>query len=236
MGKATALAFAREGAKVVIASRRITESLKTVDAIKALGGDAVFFQTDISKEDQVQNLIHKTMVTYSRLDFAYNNAGAESPNVCLVADKTSKDFDLVINVNLKGTWLCLKYELLQMTKQKRGVIVNCSSMSGLRVNFGMSDYCASKFGVIALTQSAALEYASKGIRVNAVCPGFIRTPMLETALKKYPKIIDHMRETVPMGRIGNPEDIAETVLWLCSDSAAYITGQAIVVDGGKLTG
>lgn len=236
IGRAAALAFAQKGAKVVVADIEAKGGHDTVSMIKEAGGEVLFVETDVSKSPEVKKLISKTIETYDRLDCAFNNAGIAPGKIGVpVAEQTEEDFDRIISINLKGVWLCMKYEILQMIKQGSGSIVNCSSIAGLRGNIvDTSAYIASKHGVIGVSKAAALEYAKGGIRVNVVCPGYVRTPMLENAIRVNPQIEVRMKNRVPVARMGTPEEIAETVVWLCSDAASYITGQSFVLDGGML--
>ena len=233
IGEATALLFAREGAKVVVASRGIEPGNKTVQEIKNNGGDAIFVQTDVSKAVDVQTVIRKTVETYGRLDCAFNNAGIMPPKARL-AEETEETWDNVIAINLKGVWLCLKYEILQMLKQGGGgAIVNTSSVAGLRASRVSAAYGASKAGIVGLTKSAALEYGRDGIRVNVVCPALILTPFWTT--RNEPNIHDQMASDLPLRRMGKPEEVAEAVVWFCSDAASFVTGAALPIDGGQFT-
>ncbi|MBA3037318.1 MAG: SDR family oxidoreductase [Desulfobacterium sp.] len=232
IGQATALAFAREKAKVVIADIMIKEGEETVRMIKNGGGEAYFIKTDISSHNEIENLIQKTIEKYGRIDYALNSVGI-GVKLALTADFHEEDWDRVMNINLKGIWLCMKYEIPHMLKQGGGVIVNMSSASGLHGTPYQSAYSASKHGVLGLTKTTALEYALSGIRVNAICPGPILTPGTEGYLERDPEARKRFNETTPMGRLGMPQEVAETVLWLCSDAASYITGQSIVIDGGR---
>jgi len=231
IGRATALAFAREGAKVVIADVAVEDGEETVRMIEESGGKAIFVETDVSQSDQVEALINKAVETYGRLDCVFNNAGIEGEQA-LTPDYTEENWDRVININLKGVWLGMKYEIPQMLKQGGGAIVNMSSVAGL-VGFPSSPaYVASKHGILGLTKTAALEYATEGIRVNAVCPGVIRTPMVERATGGDPEVEAQFAAMEPVGRMGKPEEVAEAVVWLCSDAASFVTGHSMVVDGG----
>jgi NAD(P)-dependent dehydrogenase (short-subunit alcohol dehydrogenase family) len=233
IGRATALAFAREGAKVAVVDINAQGGEETVQLIKKAGGNATFVKCDVSKAADVEAMIKKTVDTYGRLDCAFNNAGVGVKKSTV--DCTEEEWDLSINVLLKGVWLCMKYEIPVMLKQGSGAIVNTSSAGGLIGSPGHSPYTAAKHGVIGLTKVAALDCASAGIRVNAVCPGGVRTPMLEPLLVN-PEYVDSFLRIHPMGRIGNPEEIAEAVLWLCSDAASFVTGVALPVDGGVVIG
>lgn len=228
IGRATAIAFAKEGAKVVVSDVNVKDGETTVRDIQKIKGEATFIKCDVSSEPEVKNLIDEIIKIHGQLDCAYNNAGIEG-TPALTTECTSENWDKTININLKGVWLCMKYELLVMEKKGKGSIVNCSSIAGLVGFEAIPAYVASKHGVIGLTQTAALEFAKKNIRVNAVCPGAIKTPMLDRFTKGEDQ---EMAEQEPMGRVGQPEEIADSVLWLCSDKASFVTGQAIAVDGG----
>jgi NAD(P)-dependent dehydrogenase (short-subunit alcohol dehydrogenase family) len=230
IGRASALAFAREGAKTVVADVLVEGGEETVRMIKEAGGDALLVRTDVSKSAEVEGLMQKIVETYGRLDYAHNNAGiagADAPT----ADCTEENWDHTIAINLKGVWLCMKYEIPQMLKQGGGAIVNTASTAGLVGLEGSPAYCASKGGVVQLTRAAALDYAKAGIRVNAVCPGVIRTPMVEP-LVGDPEAEAGLIAVEPIGRMGKPEEVAEAVVWLCSDAASFVTGTAMPVDGG----
>jgi NAD(P)-dependent dehydrogenase (short-subunit alcohol dehydrogenase family) len=228
IGHATALAFAQEGAKVVVSDVDSKLGLNTVEEIKKNNGEAFFVKCDVSSEEEVKNLVSKTVEKYGRLDCAYNNAGVEG-KLASTTECTSDNWDRTINVNLKGTWLCMKYEIPEMLKNGKGSIVNCSSIAGLVGFETIPAYVASKHGVIGLTETASLEFAKQNIRVNAVCPGAVHTPMLDRFTENNEQA---MADQDPMGRVGKPEEIADSVLWLCSDKSSYVTGQAIAVDGG----
>ena len=231
IGRASALAFAREGAKVVVADTIAEDGEDTVDSIRRDGGDASFVRTDVSKATEVESMVNKTIQIYGSLDCAYNNAGvAISP--CLTPETSEKDWDHVINVNLKGVWLCMKYEIPQMIRSGKGTIVNASSMVGLIGLAKRSAYAASKHGVIGLTKVAALEYANSGIRINAICPAVVRTPLVESIMKSDPEAESQLMSMIPMERLGTLEEIAEVVVWLLSDASSFVTGHALAVDGG----
>ncbi|MCU1284141.1 MAG: short chain dehydrogenase [Acidobacteriales bacterium] len=235
IGRDTAVLFARHGAKVVIAGRRETEGTETLDLVRAAGADGLFVKTDVSQSADVRALVEKTVAKFGRVDVAFNNAGVEGAWVP-ITEQTEEDWDQTIDINLKGVWLCLKYELQQMLKQGTGgAIVNMASIAGLMGSAGASTYCASKHGVMALTKSAALETARTGIRVNVVCPAVIETPMGER-LFGAPDMKQWAISMHPIGRFGMPMEIAEAVLWMCSDRASFMTGQSIVLDGGFLAG
>jgi NAD(P)-dependent dehydrogenase (short-subunit alcohol dehydrogenase family) len=231
IGRACALAFAREGAKVVVADVQVRGGEETVQMIKEAGGESIFVKTDVSKTADVEALVKRAVDTYGRLDCAINNAGIEGI-IAQTADGTEENWNRVININLKGVWLCMKYEIPEMQKQGGGAIVNMASVAGLVGFQGMPAYCASKGGIIQLTKVAALEYAKAGIRVNAVCPGVIRTPMVERVTGGNPEAEAQFTAMEPVGRMGTPEEIAESVVWLCSDAASFVTGHPMVVDGG----
>jgi NAD(P)-dependent dehydrogenase (short-subunit alcohol dehydrogenase family) len=233
IGRATALAFAREGARVAIADMADNAAQETVAEVKAAGGEAMAIRCDVTKAADVQAMVEAVVKTYGKLDCAFNNAGVGSGQVGMsntkLADWPEAVFDQVVGINLKGVWLCMKYELPRMVAQGGGVIVNTSSVAGLVGIAGTAGYNASKHGVIGLTKTAATEYAEANIRVNAICPGPIKTPMNEATVK----IAGEARYIqIPMGRRGAPEDIGEMVLFLCSDRSAYTTGAAFPVDGG----
>lgn len=229
IGQATAIAFAKKGAKVVIADW--VESHETLDRIKALGGEAIFVKCDVSKATEVKALVAKTVSTFGQLDFAVNNAGIESVSAP-THECTEENWDRTIDVNLKGVWLGMKYEIIQMLKQGKGAIVNTASIAGLVAFTNIPAYVASKHGILGLTKNAAMEYAKLGIRVNAVCPGVIKTPMLDRSAGGKKEVEDTFATLEPIGRVGQPEEIAAAILWLCSDEASFVTGHPLVVDGG----
>ncbi len=233
IGRASALAFAREGAKVVVADVQVKGGEETVRVIKDTGHEAIFVKADVSKASDVENLISTTVRTYSRLDCAHNNAGIEGTSASTI-DCTEENWDRVIDINLKGVWLCMKYEIPAMLKQG-GAIVNTSSVAGFVGFRDMPAYCASKGGIIALTRATALEYAARGIRINAVCPGVIRTAMVERVTGGKPEAEAPFIGLEPVGRMGTPEEVAEAVVWLCSNAASFVTGHPMVVDGGLIS-
>ena len=230
IGRATATEFAKQGAKVVVSGRREKEGRDVIAEIKALGGEAIFVKTDVSKASDVKAMIEQTLETFGRLDYAFNNAGIEQALTPL-PEQTEETYDQIMNINVKGVWLALKHEVPAMLKAGGGAIVNNSSIAGL-VGFAMAPvYVASKHAVNGLTKSVALEYAKQNVRINAVAPGPIETRMyLDFA--KTPEVRQMLESAVPSGRVGQPEDIASTVIWLCSGSASFVTGQIFPVDGG----
>jgi len=233
IGSATALAFAREGAKVVVSGRREKEGHEVISLIKKNGGEGMFIKTDVASESDVAALVTKTMSTYGRLDAAFNNAGIEGETGKQTHEQSVENYRAVMDVNVLGVLLAMKHEVSAMLKNGGGAIVNNSSVGGLIGFPGVSVYVASKHAVIGLTKSAALEYAAKSIRVNAVSPGGIVTPMLDRftggADTDFFKQLEAMH---PIGRTGLPEEIAEAVVWLCSEKASFVTGQSLAVDGG----
>ena len=233
IGRATALVFAREGARVVVADLNVVGGQETVQLVKAAGGEAVFVETDVAQAASVEAMVQTALDTYGRLDCAHNNAGVEGV-LSRTAEQTEQDWEPVIRINLKGVWLCMKYELPHMVQQGSGAIVNTASGAGLIGVKRMAAYVASKHGVIGLTKTAALEYAKSGVRVNAVCPGVIQTAMVERVSGRRPDVLEKMIAAEPIGRSGQPEEIAESVVWLCSDAASFVTGHAMAVDGGAV--
>ena len=235
IGRETAVLFAKAGAKVAVAGRREVEGNETIELIRAAGGDGLFVKTDVSKASEVEALIQRTIEKFGRLDVAFNNAGIEGVWAPIVR-QSEEDWDRTIATNLKSVWLCLKYEIRQMLQQGAGgAIVNMSSITGLVGAVGAAAYSASKHGVIGLTQTAALENAKSGIRINAVCPGFTETPMADRALR-VPAMHKYVLSLHPIGRLGRPTEIAEAVVWMCSDRASFMAGQSLVLDGGFLAG
>lgn len=232
IGRATSLAFAREGAKVAIADVNVEGGQETVAMIEQNGATALFLETDVSKASEVEGMVGKVVETWGRLDYAFNNAGVGGGSGT-VAQSTEEDWDNVIGVNVKGVWLCMKYQIPYMEKQGSGAIVNTSSIYGLTAVVGGGAYTASKHAVMGLTRTAALECAQTGVRINAVCPGFIRTPMTKS-IRDDPESLKQMLERHPVGREAKPEEVAECVVWLCSDAASFVTGHGMVVDGGYM--
>jgi NAD(P)-dependent dehydrogenase (short-subunit alcohol dehydrogenase family) len=235
IGRDTAVLFGRVGAKVVVAGRREAEGNETVELIRAAGGDALFVKADVSKATEVEGLIQQTVEKFGRLDVAFNNAGIEGVWVPIIK-QSEEEWNQTIDVNLKGVWLCLKYEIRQMLKQGGGgSIVNMASITGLVGAAGAAAYSASKHGVMGLTKSAALETARNKIRINAVCPAVIETPMGQR-LFGAPPVHKYVLSCHPIGRFGRTAEIAEAVVWMCSDKASFMTGQSLVLDGGFLAG
>ncbi len=235
IGRDTAILFAKAGVKVVVAGRRELEGEETVGLIRAAGGDGLFLKTDVSKATEVDALIQKAVEKFGRLDIAFNNAGIEGVWVPIVR-QSEEDWDRTIDINLKGIWLCLKYEIRQLLKQGGGgAIVNMASIMGMIGSAGAAAYSASKHGVIGLTKAAALESARSGIRINAVCPAVVETPMGKRTFGA-PQVHKHVLGLHPLGRFGRPTEIAEAVVWMCSDRATFMTGQCLVLDGGFLAG
>ena len=231
IGRATAIAFAREGAKVAVADYMVDGGERTVKTIREAGGQAMFINADVSRPKEVEAMVTKTVEAYGRLDCAFNNAGVEG-RIANTAEASDEDWDRTIATNLTGVWFCMKYEIREMLKRGGGSIVNTASVAGMIGFPGFAPYCASKGGVIQLTRTAALEYAKSGIRVNAVCPGVIRTPMVERLMDSYPEFNETLLISYePIGRMGKPEEIAEAVLWLSSDAASFVTGLPMAVDG-----
>ena len=231
MGLATAKAFAEAGASVVLADVNEAAACSAAEKLVAAGHKGIAVRCDVADEVQVKAMVGQTVSTFGRLDAAFNNADVQSPAV-ETANASGEEFDRVNAINLRGVWNCMKYELRQMREQRSGAIVNCSSIGGLIGMPGRAIYHASKHGVIGLTKSAALEYASMGIRINAVCPGTIETPMVADMLAKEPDAMKDIVRDQPIGRLGRPEEIASVVLWLCSPGASFVIGHALAVDGG----
>jgi NAD(P)-dependent dehydrogenase (short-subunit alcohol dehydrogenase family) len=233
LGLATAKAFARSGAAVVLADWNEDAVQAEAGQLAAQGYKTLAVRCDVSDDAQVEEMVKKSVDAFGRLDAAYNNAGVQNV-LAETADSQREDYDRIMAINLRGVWSSMKFELQQMRKQGSGAIVNCSSLGGLIGGARRGTYHAAKHGVIGFTKSAALEYATRGIRVNDVCPGMIQTPMSDKMIAEgQGEELDRMLEAfVPMKRLGRPEEIADAVLWLCSDAASYVTGQSISVDGG----
>lgn len=229
IGRAAAIAFAERGAKVVIADW--VEDNETLNAIKSAGGDAIFIKCDVSSDESVRSMVDKTIAQYGKLDYAFNNAGVEGLSAP-THECTNENWDKTIGINLKGVWLCMKYEIPHMIKLGKGAIVNNASIAGLVGFANIPAYVASKHGILGLTKNTALEYAKSGIRVNAVCPGVIKTAMIDRFTGKD-KVVEKQFESMePVGRMGQPEEVAQAVIWLCSDAASFVTAHPMAVDGG----
>ncbi|MFJ2988587.1 SDR family NAD(P)-dependent oxidoreductase [Collimonas sp. NPDC087041] len=234
IGLATAQAFAQAGAAVALADVNGDAARAAAAALVAAGHKAIGIQCNVADLEQVEAMVKETISVFGRLDGAFNNAGVQNI-LAETADASSEDFDRVNSVNLRGVWACMKFELQQMRRQGNGAIVNCSSIGGLVGGAERGTYHAAKHGVLGLTKSAALEYAARNIRVNAVCPGLIWTPMADQMVASgQGDALDAMTKSVPMGRHGRADEIADVVLWLCSQASSYVTGQSISVDGGLI--
>lgn len=235
IGQACVLAFARAGAKVVVGDVDVEAGEATVEQISAAGGTGMFVRCDVASLDEVEVLVARAVEAYGRLDCAVNNAGIQGTldptDAC-----TKENWDRTIAINLTGVWHCMKQELPHMLSQKKGAIVNVASNFGLVGSVGMPAYSASKHGIIGLTKTAALEYARSGVRVNAICPGPVETPLVDKILRAQPELADRIVEAIverePVGRMGKPDEIAAAVLWLCSGAASFVTGAVLAVDGG----
>ena len=231
IGRYSALAFANEGASVMVSDINTEGGEETVQMIQESKGAAHFFQCDVSQTDQVKNLIQATTDKYGRLDYAINNAGISMrPSSTVELDEA--EWDRVININLKSVYLCMKYEIPHMQKIGGGVIINMSSLAGFRGKAGTLAYSASKHGVIGMTKTAALEYAKEGIRINAICPGLTESGMT-AGLDQLPELAESLLALIPMGRMGLSQNIADAAVWLCDDTASFITGHVLVIDGGQ---
>lgn len=231
IGRATAMAFAKEGAKVVVADVTAPGGEETVNCIRRGGGDAIFVQTNVAIESEVASLIKATIDAYGRLDYAFNNAGIEGA-IAPAAEYPVEMWDRVLGVNVTGAWLCMKAEIPEMLKHGGGAIVNCSSVAGLVGSKGLAAYVASKHGLAGLTKVTALDYAQSGLRVNAVCPGVIDTAMIDRVTGGDAAAEKGFVAMESVGRMGTPDEVAATVIWLCSDASSFVTGQALAVDGG----
>ena len=232
LGLATAKAFAESGAAVALADWHEKAVRAAADELKAEGHKVLAIACDVANDAQVEAMVAETVAAFGQLDAAYNNAGVQNV-LAETADTTREDYDRVMGINLRGEWSCMKFELQQMRKQGSGAIVNCSSLGGLIGGAERGIYHAAKHGVLGFTKSAALEYAARGIRINAICPGMIATAMSDQMVAAgQGEALKAMEKSIPMGRVGRPEEIASVVLWLCSDAASYVTGQSISVDGG----
>ncbi|MEC4816228.1 MAG: SDR family oxidoreductase [Scytonema sp. PMC 1069.18] len=232
IGRATALAFAREGAHVVVADVSEQDNQETARAIKDLGGRALVVKCDVTRTEDVKAALSKTIETFGRLDFAFNNAGVEQKKAA-TAEIEEQEWDRIVNTDLRGVFLCMKYEIPLMLKQGGGAIVNTSSGAGVIGIKGGAAYTAAKHGVIGLTKAAALDYASQNIRINAVAPGYIDTPMMDRFTGGTAQGREQVIAQEPIARVGKPEEIANAVVWLCSDASSFVVGHALVVDGGQ---
>jgi NAD(P)-dependent dehydrogenase (short-subunit alcohol dehydrogenase family) len=231
IGRATALAFARDGAQVVIGNRNVQRGEETISMIHAAGGTASFRQTDVLIASDIEALVNHAVSEYGGLDFAFNNAGIEG-DVRPLVEQTEANYNAVMDINVKGVWLSMKYEIPRMLERGGGAIVNCSSVAGLIGFPNLAIYIASKHAVIGLTKTAALEYSAQGIRINAVNPAVVDTEMVDRLAEGLSMKKDDLSTLHPIGRIGRVEEVAEAVLWLCSSRASYVTGHSLIVDGG----
>jgi len=230
IGRSIALAFARAGAKVAVADIADEGGLETVVSIQTAGGTATFVHTDVTSSQEVARLLESIRSTYGRLDCACNSAGIDGAVVPL-AEVSEQDWDRTVDIDLKGVWLCMKYEIAMMLERGSGAIVNVSSVMGTVAAAGIAPYVAAKHGVVGLTKTAALDYGKSGIRINAICPGMIRTPMIEKTALEHPEMIASWEAVTPQGRLGLPREVADAVLWLCSDAASYVNGHSLLLDG-----
>lgn len=231
IGRAAALAFAEEGANVVVVDVDTAGGEQTVASMEGLSGNGLFVAADVARADDVERMVNAAVEAYGGLDCAFNNAGIQG-ELSQTADCTEENWDRITGINLKGVWLCMKYEIAQMLKQGSGAIVNNSSNFGLVGSNGMPAYSASKHGVIGLTKTAALEYAQTGVRINAVCPGPVQTPLVDKIIEHQPEIVDAIIEREPIGRMGQSDEVARAVVWLCSSEASFVIGATLPVDGG----
>lgn len=234
IGRATALALAKEGTRVAIAARRAKEGEETVHLVNEAGGEGIFVKTDVTNEDDIRSLLEETVKMYNRLDYAFNNAGIGEVTTPLI-EQTSNVFDQIMNVNVKGVWLCMKYEIPYMIRSGGGAIVNMSSAAGVMGFPQKPIYVASKHAVLGLTKSAALEYAKSGIRINAIAPGSIDTDTFRGVAGINKQFLELLKSMHPIGRLGDPEEIANAVVWLLSDRASFVLGHTLLVDGGMIS-
>ena len=233
IGRATAITLAKDGVKVTVAARRAKEGEETVQLVKEAGGEGIFVRTDVTKEDDVKSFVEDTVKVYGRLDYAFNNAGIEEMMTPFV-EQTSDAFDQIMNVNVKGVWLSMKYEIPEMIRSGGGAIVNNSSVAGIMGFPQMPIYITSKHAVLGLTKSAALEYAKSGIRINAVAPGGVETNMAKRIVEHDHQFLETVTSMHPIGRIADPEEIANAVVWLLSDKASFVLGHTLLIDGGMV--
>lgn len=235
LGEAAAVQFAREGAKVVIAARRQDRGELVVSRVAAIGGEAIFIATDVTRRADVEAMVEKTLERFGRLDCAVNNAGVGGSAMVPVADIEEETWDAVMNTNLKAVWMCMKYEIPAMLRSGAGAIVNISSIYGFKgSDLGHAPYAASKFGVIGLTKSAAIDYGQRGIRINAVAPGFTHSEMVDPYVEAAPEFMNTIiHRHSAMNRLGHAEETAEAIVWLCSDAARFVNGAVLPVDGGS---
>ena len=235
IGRAASLAYANDGARVVVVDVNVEGGEETIQQIKESGGEAILVHADVSNPKDTQAMVDQAVEAFGSLDCAFNNAGISGGrDRLLTADYPEDDWDRVLSINLKGVWLCMKSEIPQMLKQGGGAIVNTASIAGLAGLSGTVAYVAAKHGVTGLTKAAAVEYATSGIRVNAVCPGYIQTPLVQPIFQENDGMEERVASRHPMGRLGEPEEIAQAVLWLSSDKAAFVTGHNMPVDGGYM--
>lgn len=235
IGKATALAFAQSGAEVVVTGVQQDEGESVVKQIQDDGGDAIFVNVDVTNQADVDKMMAEVSKTYGRLDYAYNNAGIEGETAA-TAESSEENWNRVLDINLTGVWRCMRAEIPLILASGGGALVNCSSVAGVMGFAGTGPYVASKHGVIGLTKAAALEYATQNIRVNAVCPGVIHTPMVDRVTYQNEAAVQQLSSVAPLGRMGTAEEIAAAVLWLCSDESGYVVGHPLVLDGGWTVG
>ena len=231
IGRAAALAYARAGAKVLVADVDLVGADETVALMEGSSGTGMSISSDVSRAGEVERMVNTVVDAWGRLDCAFNNAGIQG-ELAQTAACTEENWDQITGINLKGVWLCMKYEIAQMLKQGSGAIVNNASNFGVVGSNGMPAYSASKHGVLGLTKTAAIEYAERGVRINAVCPGPVQTPLVDKIIAKQPEIVDAIVEREPIGRMGQPEEIAGAVVWLCSTEASFVIGAVLAVDGG----
>jgi NAD(P)-dependent dehydrogenase (short-subunit alcohol dehydrogenase family) len=234
IGRAAAVALAKQGVKIAIAARRAKEGEETVRLVKEAGSEGIFVKTDVANENDVRSLVEKTVKQYNILDYAFNNAGIEEMTTPLV-DQTSEVFDQIMNVNVKGVWLSMKYEIPEMIRTGGGAIVNMSAGSGVIGYPQIPIYVASKHAVLGLTKSAALEYAKSGIRINAIAPGGVGTDITKQVTEDNKQFVETVKSMHPIGRIGDPQEIANAVVWLFSDKASFVLGHTLLVDGGMVS-